>query len=206
MLKMWDKKGVEKFKLSTLRNFNGYRLASKIERRKMRYIMNLNLNKLNFFRKPTVSEQICNAGKSTAKAVGTVVVGTLYCIGAGVVAMGEAAAAAEARKAEARKEAREARKEADAAERRAREAEARAYGSASPANEYAYEIRRTRCTSCNGYIYEIVRRYEGLCRYSITVRKYSNDRVVRIEDTYSLSASIDVEKRFLDEIRRGHLD
>ena len=164
----------------------------------------MNLNKLNPFRRPTVSEQVCGAGKTAAKVVGTAVVGTLYGIGAIAIAMGEAAAESERRHAEARKEAADARRVADEAERKAREAEARAYGYRATADA-TVETKR-RYTSCNGRIYEVLRKYKGMCEYSIEVRRYSDGRLVRVEDMFGLSAAISCEKVFSDEIRRGYLD
>lgn len=151
-----------------------------------------------------VSKVANKATKSAANVVGTCVIGAAYGLGTIILAAGEVAAADARRREEDRQKAREARREADEAEVRAQAAERKAYGFSS--DPYSYEMRRTRCTSCNGYIYEVIRRYEGLCRYSVTVRKYANGRIVRIEDAFSLSAAIDVEKGFLDEIRRGHLD
>lgn len=160
-----------------------------------------------FRRKSTVEKMVdsaCDAGKTAAKVVGTCAIGTLYGIGAVAVAMGEAAAQAEARKAEARKEAREAREAADAAERKAREAERKAYGY-HITNDGNIETRH-RYTSCNGVIYEVTRSYTGMCAYSVEVRRYCSSRIVRIEDTYGISAAIDCERRFADEIRRGYMD
>lgn len=164
----------------------------------------------NIFRKKSMVERAtdsaCNASKTAAKVVGTAVVGTLYGIGAIAVAMGEAAAQAEARKAEARKEAREAREAADAAERRAREAERRAYGSTVYSSVSSSDVVRTRTTSCNGVVYEIERRYNGMCKYTVTVRRYYSGKVVRIEDTYAYTQTAEVERRFRDEIQRGYMD
>lgn len=179
----------------------------------MRYIMNLN----KLFRKKSTVEKMVDAAhdagkvankatKSAADAIGTCVIGAAYGLGTIILAAGEVAAEGARRREEDRQKAREARRKADEAEVRAQAAERKAYGASYGSDPYAYEIRRTRCTSCNGYIYEVIRRYEGLCRYSVTVRKYANGRIVRIEDAFSLSAAIDVEKGFLDEIRRGHLD
>lgn len=205
MLKMWDKKGVDVFKLfvyillrrQPLANEKGYRVN----------VIGGNIM-FNIFRKKSMVERAtdsaCNASKTAAKVVGTAVVGTLYGIGAIAVAMGEAAAAAEARKAEARKEAREAREAADAAERKAREAEARAYGYRAAADA-TVETKR-RYTSCNGRIYEVLRKYKGMCEYTVEVRRYSDGRLVRVEDMFGLAAAISCEKVFSDEIRRGYLD
>ena len=163
----------------------------------------------NLFRRKSTVERMadsaCDAGKTAAKVVGTCVIGTLYGIGAVAVAMGEAAAQAEARKAEARKEARVAREAADAAERRAREAEARAYGTAYSSTSSS-DVVRTRTTSCNGVVYEIERRYNGMCKYTVTVRRYYSGKVVRIEDTYAYTNTTEVERRFRDEIQRGYMD
>lgn len=164
-------------------------------------------NKLNPFRRPTVSEQVCDAGKTAAKVVGTCVLGTIYGIGAVAIAMGEAAAESERRRAEARKEAAEARKVADEAERKAREAERKAYGTtAYCAASSNSDVVRTRTTSCNGVVYEIERRYNGMCKYTVTVRRYYSGKVVRIEDTYAYTNTTEVERRFRDEIQRGYMD
>ena len=165
----------------------------------------------NLFRRKSTVERMadsaCDAGKTAAKVVGTCVIGTLYGIGAVAVAMGEAAAENEKRRAEARKEADEARRIADEAERKAREAERKAYGTtAYRAASSSSDVVRSRTTSCNGIIYEIERRYNGMCKYTITVRRYYSGKVVRIEDTYAYTQTAEIERRFRDEIQRGYMD
>ena len=164
----------------------------------------------NIFKRKSTLERIgdatCDAGKTAAKVVGTAVVGTLYGIGAVAVAMGEVAAENERRRAEARKEAADARRAADEAERKAREAERRAYGSTVYSSVSSSDVVRSRTTSCNGVVYEIERRYNGMCKYTITVRRYYSGKVVRIEDTYAYTQTAEVERRFRDEIQRGYMD